>query len=77
MSNATGVGIKDGDSHPPHVDWYEVRKGDMSNVLLVTMLLYLSTPEEGGSTFFPEFDNGPGKEKGYHFKANRGDLAIW
>ena len=71
-----GVGIKGGDSHSAHADWYDT-KGDLSNVLVVTMLLYMTTPEEGGSTFFPEFQNGPGKEKGYHFKAKRGDLAIW
>jgi len=71
-----GVAYKGGDFHPAHTDWFEANgKGDLTNVLIITMIVYLTTPEEGGSTYFPKaIVNG---KKGYHFKAKRGDLAVW
>lgn len=47
-----GLGLKGGDYHPPHTDWFEPTRGDLSNVLIVTMILYLTSPEAGGTTFF-------------------------
>jgi len=48
-----GVGYEGGDYHPPHTDWFETEKGDSSNVLIISMLLYLTSPEKGGTTYFP------------------------
>jgi len=62
-----------GDYHPPHVDWFETNPGDMSHVLLMTQMLYLSSPEEGGQTDFPRSLGG----KGFKFEPVRGDLVIW
>jgi len=68
-----GIGLKGGDYHPPHTDWFEPTKGDLSNVLIVTMILYLTSPEAGGTTFFQHAQKG----KGYHFQPVRGNLAVW
>merc|ERR1719162_2057150 len=68
-----GIGLKGGDYHPPHTDWFEPEKGDLSNVLIVTMILYLTSPEEGGTTYFQHAQKG----KGYHFQPVRGNLAVW
>lgn len=43
------------------------------DALLVTLMIYLTTPEEGGETLFDDANGG----KGYHFKPKRGDLAVW
>ena len=75
--NQAGAGSEVGDFHPTHTDWFQRSKNDTSDVLIVSMLLYLTTPEEGGSTFFPHVDRGPDLPKGYHFQAKRGNLAIW
>jgi len=70
-----GVAYAGGDYHPPHTDWFETTKGDPSNVLIITMIVYLTSPEKGGSTFFSHaWVNGT---KGYHFAPKRGDLAVW
>lgn len=68
-----GIGLKGGDYHPPHTDWFEPEKGDLTNVLIVTMILYLTSPEEGGTTYFRHAQKG----KGYHFQPVRGNLAVW
>jgi len=72
---ADGVGIAGGDYHPPHTDWFSSIPNDTSHVLIITMILYLTSPEEGGTTFFEHaVVNGT---KGYHFAPKRGDLAVW
>jgi len=68
-----GIALKGGDYHPPHTDWFEPTKGDLSHVLIVTMILYLTSPEEGGTTYFKHAMGG----KGYHFQPVRGNLAVW
>eukprot|EP00656_Telonema_subtile_P045974 TRINITY_DN5226_c0_g1_i1.p1 TRINITY_DN5226_c0_g1~~TRINITY_DN5226_c0_g1_i1.p1 ORF type:complete len:329 (+),score=49.64 TRINITY_DN5226_c0_g1_i1:238-1224(+) len=68
-----GIGLAGGDYHPPHTDWFEPKKGDLTNVLIVTMIVYLTTPEQGGTTYFKHAMDG----KGYHFKPTRGNLAVW
>jgi len=68
-----GLGLKGGDYHPPHTDWFVPNQGDLSHVLIVTMILYLTSPEEGGTTYFKHAMN----EKGYHFLPVRGNLAVW
>jgi len=70
-----GKGFRGGDNHPPHTDWFQSTKGDTSYVLIISMILYLTTPEKGGTTFFPQkWDNG---KKGYGFEPKRGHLAAW
>jgi len=72
---ADGNGVAGGDYHPPHTDWFQSTKGDNSNVLIISMILYLTSPEEGGTTYFPQaWVNG---KKGYHFQPKRGNLAAW
>merc|ERR1719272_1700260 len=68
-----GLGLKGGDYHPPHTDWFEPNKGDLTHVLIVTMILYLTSPEQGGTTYFKHALGG----KGYHFQPVRGNLAVW
>jgi len=68
-----GIALKGGDYHPPHTDWFEPTKGDLSHVLIVTMIVYLTSPEEGGTTYFQHALGG----KGYHFQPKRGNLAVW
>ena len=48
-----GVAYEGGDYHPPHTDWFETDTGDNSNVLIISMILYLTSPEKGGTTYFP------------------------
>merc|ERR1719171_3209149 len=68
-------GIKGGDYHPPHTDWFTSTPGDTSHVLIITMILYLTSPEVGGTTFFEAaVVNGT---RGYHFAPKRGNLAVW
>ena len=43
------------------------------DALLVTLMIYLTSPEEGGQTLFDDANDG----KGYHFEPKRGDLAVW
>jgi len=70
-----GVGITGGDYHPPHTDWFSSTPGDTSHVLIISMILYLTSPEKGGTTLFPAaWVNGT---KGYHFQPKRGSLAAW
>ena len=72
---ADGVGYAGGDYHPPHTDWFSSIPGDTSHVLIISMILYLTSPEEGGTTYFEHaWVNGT---KGYHFQPKRGDLAAW
>jgi len=74
-----GVGFKGGDYHPPHTDWYERPGMGKDDALLITLMIYMTTPEEGGQTNFPDAHLGkeaPGP-KGYNFQPKRGDLAIW
>jgi len=71
-----GVGFSGGDYHPPHTDWFEANgKGDISNVLIITMIVYLTSPEKGGTTYFKNavVDG----KNGYHFQPKRGNLAVW
>eukprot|EP00658_Telonema_sp_P-2_P048838 TRINITY_DN37141_c0_g1_i1.p1 TRINITY_DN37141_c0_g1~~TRINITY_DN37141_c0_g1_i1.p1 ORF type:complete len:388 (-),score=111.00 TRINITY_DN37141_c0_g1_i1:425-1588(-) len=70
---ADGVGLAGGDYHPPHTDWFVPTKGDLSHVLIVTMILYLTSPEEGGTTYFKHAIGG----KGHHIQPVRGDVAVW
>lgn len=70
---ANHTGLVGGDYHPPHVDWFETTPGDLSHVLLMTQMLYLTSPEEGGETDFPFAFGG----KGYKQLPIRGDLVIW
>ena len=51
-----------------------------NDALLVTLMIYMSTPEEGGQTEFPDAFGGktlPDGGKGYRFQPKRGDLAVW
>ena len=59
--------------HPLHTDWFEIEHpdGESSN-LIVTALLCLSTPEEGGATYFPN-----AKPKAFRVKPKRGMLVVW
>lgn len=68
-----GVGFKGGDYHPPHTDWYERPGMGKDDALLVTLMIYLTSPEEGGQTHFDSANSG----KGYNFQPVRGDLAVW
>jgi len=73
-------GFKGGDYHPPHTDWYERPGMGKNDALLVTLMIYMSTPEEGGQTEFPDAFGGktlPDGGKGYRFQPKRGDLAVW
>jgi len=75
-----GTGFEGGDFHPPHTDWYTRPGMGTNDALLVTMMIYLSTPEEGGETNFALANGGkslPEGGQGFNFKARRGDLAIW
>merc|ERR1712086_853962 len=70
-----GEGYQGGDYHPPHTDWFSSTPGDTSHVLIISMILYLTIPENGGTTYFPRsIVNGT---QGYHFKPKRGNLAAW
>jgi len=70
-----GKAYEGGDYHPPHTDWFETQTGDTSDVLIVTMILYLTSPEKGGTTLFANARvNGT---QGYHFQPKRGNLAVW
>jgi len=68
-----GVGYKGGDYHPPHTDWYERPGMGKDDALLVTLMIYMTSPEEGGQTHFESANDG----KGYNFQPVRGDLAVW
>jgi len=68
---ADGVGTKGGDLHPEHSDYFE--RHDKQNVLLISVMLYLSTPEVGGQTNFHEANGGAG----IRYTAKRGNLAVW
>jgi len=68
-----GVGFKGGDYHPPHTDWYELPGMGVGDALLITLMIYMTTPEEGGQTRFADANGG----KGFDFQPRRGDLAIW
>jgi len=41
----------DGSYHPPHLDYYQSSDDPNSKVLVLTIMLYLTTPEEGGGSF--------------------------
>jgi len=68
-----GVAYKGGDYHPPHTDWYELPGMGKGDALLITLMIYMTTPEEGGQTRFADANKG----KGFDFQPRRGDLAIW
>lgn len=70
-----GVAYEGGDYHPPHTDWFETDTGDNSNVLIISMILYLTSPEKGGTTYFPHAWHND--TKGFHFQPRRGSLAAW
>ena len=59
--------------HPLHTDWFEIEKhdGTKSN-LIVTAMLCLSTPKEGGATYFPK-----AKPKPFRVKPRKGMLVAW
>lgn len=57
-----------GESHPPHVDDYQIG----SHRLIVTAMLYLTTPEAGGETLFPK-----ARPKPVAIRARAQRLAIW
>jgi prolyl 4-hydroxylase len=59
--------------HPLHTDWFEIDKhdGTKSN-LIVTAMLCLSTPEEGGATYFPK-----AAPKPFRVKPRKGMLVAW
>jgi len=65
-----GVGVKGGDTHPPHTDWYP---RDTGGTLVLSLMLYLTSPENGGTTRFAHAQGG----KGFEFTPTRGDLAVW
>ena len=45
---------------------FEPTKGDLSNVLIVTMILYLTSPEAGGTTFFQHAQKGKVSQLSLH-----------
>ena len=57
-----------GDGHPPHVDTYEID----GQTLIITAHLFLTAPEVGGSTTFPD-----ALPEAFEVKALPGRLAIW
>ena len=59
--------------HPLHTDWFEISDGDGGKShLIVTAMLCLSTPEEGGATYFPK-----GKPRPFRVKPRKGTLVVW
>ncbi|GAB5371771.1 hypothetical protein AAMO2058_001608400 [Amorphochlora amoebiformis] len=56
--------------HPPHVDYFE---SDDGSVLVLTIMLYLHSPDHGGETAFPRANGG----KGYAFAPTSGNVAAW
>ena len=65
-------GVKD-EYHPLHTDWFKIERPDgESSHLILTALLCLSTPEEGGATYFPK-----AKPKAFRLKCRRGMLMVW
>jgi len=57
-----------GQSHPVHNDSYEIGH----STLIVTALLYLTTPDEGGGTWFPSASPSP-----LLVRARAGRLLVW
>ena len=64
---------KKGESHPPHVDWFEIDMGNekISN-LIATAMLNLITTKKGGETEFLDARPVPVK-----VKPVRGQLELW
>uniref|UniRef100_A0A7S2TIR4 Fe2OG dioxygenase domain-containing protein n=1 Tax=Lotharella oceanica TaxID=641309 RepID=A0A7S2TIR4_9EUKA len=60
----------DGSYHPLHVDHFKSAEG---TELVLTIMLYLSTPSEGGETYFPRGAGG----KGLAFSPIAGNAAAW
>eukprot|EP00472_Partenskyella_glossopodia_P008760 CAMPEP_0197521594 /NCGR_PEP_ID=MMETSP1318-20131121/6864_1 /TAXON_ID=552666 /ORGANISM="Partenskyella glossopodia, Strain RCC365" /LENGTH=242 /DNA_ID=CAMNT_0043073651 /DNA_START=182 /DNA_END=910 /DNA_ORIENTATION=- len=57
--------------HPPHVDFYHSES--YGETLVLTIMLYLTSPEAGGETHFPHAHDG----SGYSFSPIAGNLACW
>lgn len=70
LEDGLSSSCKGGDRFHKHEDYIDDGSGDK---LLVSMTMYLSSPEDGGQTRFEAAHGG----KGYDYSAWRGDLGIW
>jgi len=70
LQDGLSMSCSGGDRFHKHQDFTD--DGDGAKIL-VSMTMYLTSPEKGGQTRFEAANGG----QGYDFQARRGDLGIW